>query len=117
MVPPVQVCVAWVQAPPLPVTLSPALVPVLVITMPLDGLVLLPVTLILRNVRPLAPMVVFATLSAVPVVVVSVLTIVVLFCVAVTVPPPVAVKALFAPVDNERPPVNATVAPLVVIET
>ena len=47
----------------------------------------------LRNVSPLAPMVVLATFSAVPVVVVMVLTMVVLFCVAVTVPPPVAVKA------------------------
>src|SRR3954471_19986678 len=71
----------------------------------------------LRNVRPVAPMVVVATLSAVPVVVVNVLTMVPLFCVAEMTPPPVAVKALFATVDKERPPVKATVAPLVVMET
>src|SRR6266699_1621074 len=71
----------------------------------------------LRNVRPAAPMFVVATLRAVPVVVVNVLTIEVLFCVAVTTPPPVAVKALFPTVDKDRPPVKATVAPLVVMET
>src|SRR5437762_14312492 len=56
----------------------------------------------LRNVRPAAPMVVLATLRAVPAVVESVLTIVELFCVAVTVPPPVAVKESFAPVEIGR---------------
>ncbi len=43
----------------------------------------------LRNVSPLAPMVVLATLSAVPVVVASVLA----APVTLMVPPPVAVKA------------------------
>ena len=52
-----------------------------------------PLAEMLRNVMPLAPMVVLAMFNAVPVVVVMVLTIVVLFCVADTVPPPVAVKA------------------------
>ena len=46
----------------------------------------------LRNFSPLAPMVVLATFSAVPVVDEIVLTIEVLFCVALTVPPPVALK-------------------------
>ena len=60
----------------------------------------------LRNVNPLAPIVVFATFSAVPVVVVMVLTMVVLFCVADTVPPPVAVKAGLVAVLSARPPVK-----------
>src|SRR5215831_11559373 len=53
--------------------------------------------LIDRNVRPLEPMVVLATLRAVPVVVVSVL----LDPVTFTVPPPVAAKALLEPVEVE----------------
>src|SRR5438874_1227861 len=60
----------------------------------------------------LPPMVVLATLRAVPAVVESVLTIEVLFCVAVTVPPPVAVKESFAPVVRLRPPVKLMVAVL-----
>src|SRR5436190_24278341 len=73
----------------------------------------------LLKVSPLAPIVVLATLSAVPVVVVSVLTIVVLFWVALTVPPlvaagpgPVAVTAAFAPVERLSPPVKLIVAPV-----
>ena len=60
----------------------------------------------LRNVSPLAPMVVLATFNAVPVVVVMVLTMVVLFCVVDTVPPPVAVKPGLAPVVSARPPLK-----------
>jgi hypothetical protein len=75
MVPPVHVGVAVVQVPPLPVTVRPAVGPVLLTTIPFAP----PVAEMLRNVSPEAPIVVFATLRAVPVVVVSVLTIVVLF--------------------------------------
>src|SRR2546423_15619197 len=89
--PPVQVP-AEVQLPPLPDTVKPPLDPVLLRAMPLVGVPALPVTLMLRKVSPLAPMVVLATLSAVPVVEVMVLTMVVLFCVALMVPPPVALK-------------------------
>ena len=78
------------QEPPLPVTVNPAVVPVLFRTIPLVGSVLLPVTVMVLNVSPLAPIVVLATLSAVPVVVVSVLTIEVLFWVTLIVPPVVA---------------------------
>ena len=114
IVPPVQVGVAGVQGLPLPVILRP-LAPVAVIMIPFAGSVLLPVTEILRNVRPLAPIVVLATLSAVPVVVVNVLTILVLFCVALTVPPPVAVKAALAPVLKFNPAVKLIVAPVFVV--
>src|SRR6478752_618786 len=114
IVPPVQVGVAGVQAPPLPVTLRP-LAPVAVRMIPFAGSVLLPVTAILRNVRPLAPIVVLATLSAVPVVVVNVLTMLVLFCVALTVPPPVAVNAALVVVLKLRPPVKVIVAPVLVV--
>ena len=73
---------------------KPPLVPVvfriILLAAPLDEM--------LRKVRPLAPMVVLATLSAVAVVDVSVLTMDVLFCVALTMPPPVAVNAAFEPV-------------------
>src|ERR1051325_5077864 len=71
-----------------------------------------PLDVMLRNVRPDAPMVVPVTLSALPVVVVSVLTIEVLFCVALTVPPPVAVKASLVAVDRVKPPVQLKVAPV-----
>ena len=76
--------------PAAPVTVKPPDAPVLFRKMPFEP----PFEEMLRNVRPLAPMVVLATLSAVPVVVVSVFTIEVLFCVALTVPPPVALKAV-----------------------
>ena len=66
----------------------------------------------LRNVRPLAPIVVLATFNAVPVVVVMVLTMVVLFCVADTVPPPVAVKPGLVVVLSARPPVKLMVDPV-----
>ena len=66
----------------------------------------------LRKVKPLAPMVVLVTLSAVPVVVVSVLTIEVLFCVALTVPPPVAVNAALTVVLKLRPPVKLMIEPV-----
>src|SRR5438105_336577 len=87
MVPPVQVATD-VQVPPEPDTVRPS-APVLLRTMPFTA----PFDEMLRNVKPLAPMVVFATFRAVPVVVVSVLMMVVLSWVALTVPPPVAVNA------------------------
>src|SRR5437764_771810 len=75
IVPPVQVEPSEVQVPALPVTVKPPLEPVLFSTIPLDE----PFAEMLRNVMPLAPMVVLATLSAIPVVEEIVLTIVVLF--------------------------------------
>jgi len=100
-----------VPAEPLPVTAKWPLAPVLNKTMPLPA----PVAEILRKVKLLAPIVVFWIFSAVPVVVVSVFTIVVLFCVAVTVPPPVAVNAAFAPVLRLIPPVKLMVEPVLVV--
>src|SRR5947209_5611979 len=105
MVPPV-------PAPPLPVTVRPPLVPVVLRMMPFDELFAPDPDEMLRNVSPAAPMVVFETLSAVPAVVESVLTIEELFCVAVTVPPPVAVKESFAPVVRLRPLVKLMIAVL-----
>src|SRR5436190_23874727 len=100
------------DALPLPVTVRLPFVPVLLRTIPLAA----PFAEMLRKVRPVAPIVVLATLSAVAVVVVSVLTIVVLFCVALTVPPPVALKAMFAAVVRLSPPVRLMVAPVLVLE-
>src|SRR4029450_6679115 len=97
-----------VQFPAFPVTVRPPLAPVVLRTMPFTA----PFDEMLRNANPLAPMVVFATFSAVPVVVVSVLTMLVLFCVALTVPPPVAVNAALAPVLRFNPPVKLIVAPV-----
>src|SRR5438270_3217832 len=105
MVPPV-------PAPPLPVTVRPAVEPVVLRMMPFDVLFAPDPEEMLRKVRPAAPMVVLATLRAVPAVVESVLTIEELFCVAVTVPPPVAVKESFAPVVRLRPPVKLMIAVL-----
>ena len=82
IVPPVQVGSAAVHAPPFPVTVSPAVLPVLLSTIPFAP----PFAEMLRNVTPLAPIVVLATFSAVPVVVVSVLS----GPSTLTVPPPVA---------------------------
>src|SRR5262245_52234607 len=72
-----------------------------------------PLDEMLRNVRPVPPIVVLATLSAVPVVVVMVLTSGPVAAAAhgcssqtSTVPPLVAVKAGLAPVDNVNPPRN-----------
>lgn len=89
IVPPVQVGVATVQAPPLSVTSRPP-EPVLFNTMPLAGsaaAVLLPAEM-LSKMRLLAPMVVLSTLSAVA----EVLSMVLCEPVTVTIPPPVALK-------------------------
>ena len=72
--PPVQVP-ADVQLPPFPVIVKPPLVPVVFKIMPLAA----PFDDMLRNVRPLAPIVELVTLSAIPVVVEIVLTVEVLF--------------------------------------
>ena len=66
---------------------------------------------ILRNVSPLAPIVVLATSSAVPVVEEIVLTMVVLFCVALTVPPPIELNPLPLVVVMLNPPVKLVVEP------
>ena len=92
----------------MPVTVRPPLSPLVFSTMP--GLALAVDALMLWNVRSQAPMVVLATLSAVPVVVVSVLVV----AVAVTVAPVllVAVNAGLAPVLRESAPLNAIVPPV-----
>src|SRR3712207_5330738 len=70
-----------------------------------------PLESMLRNVRPAAPMVVLVTLSDWPVVVASVLTIEVLFCVAVRVPLLVAVQAPRAAVASARAGVGGRTEP------
>ena len=95
---------------PSPVTTRFPEVPVLLTTMPLGA----PLAEMLRKVRSSAWIVVFWTLMAVPVVVVSVLFGAVAPLVSVTamVPPPVALKAVLAPVDAVMPPSKRTVAPV-----
>src|SRR5215218_4586284 len=83
-----------VTAPPqtplvLPVTVRPPLAPVLSRLIPIPAVPEAVPAEMLWNVRPLAPIVVFWTFSAVPVVVARVLV----APVTLTVPPPVAVKA------------------------
>src|SRR5262245_50250716 len=107
--PPVHVATE-VQVPPLPVTISPPLDPVLLRTMPLVGPLAAVPAEMLRKVGPRAPMFVLVTFRAVPVVV----AIVLVEPVTLTVPPPVALKALLAPVDNVTPPLNVIV-PLVLL--
>src|SRR5215203_1783998 len=104
-----------VPALPVPVTLRPPDAPVVLRTIPLVA----PFAEILRNSRLFALIVVFATLNAVPVVVVILL---IRAPVAAplqgfssqtsTVPPPVAAKAALPPVESVRPPENRTVAPV-----
>src|SRR5262249_37819055 len=88
----------------LPLTVRPPLEPVVLRTIPFAA----PFAAMLLKLRPLAPIVVFATFSAVPVVVASVLA----DRVTLTVPPPVAVNAGLAPVESETPPVRLIVAPV-----
>src|SRR5262245_60610042 len=114
MRPPVHVGVAEVQTPPLPVTVRPAVAPVVFNTIPFAA----PLAEMLRNVRPVPPMVVLATFNAVPVVVAIVLTSGPVAAAAhgfssqtSTVPPLVAVKAALAPVVNDNPPRNTIDVP------
>ena len=105
----------WMVPPvpddPFPLTVKPAVAPVLFRMMPLAA----PLTLMLRKVKPLAPIVVLTTLSPVPVPEVIVLTIVVLSCVALTVAPlPVALKPTPEVVVRLNPPVKVTVPPVFV---
>src|SRR5215213_7325335 len=90
---------------PSPVTVSPPELPVPSRMIPSAEP---PLELILTNVSPPAPMVVFVTLRAVPVVAASVLV----APVTVTVPPPVAAKAALAPVERVTPPVKEIVEPV-----
>ena len=99
--------------PPLsPFTVSPPLDPVVFRTMPFVA----PLDEMLRNSRLFEPIVVLATLSAVPVVVVSVLTSAPVAAglhgfssQTLTVPPPVAVKAALVVVLIASPPLKVTV--------
>src|SRR5437588_12213880 len=70
-----------------------------------------PLELTLKNFTPPAPIVVLAMLTAVPVVVTAVLEV----FVAVTVPPPVALNAVFDPVESVRLPEKLMVAPVFVV--
>src|SRR3954466_890733 len=96
---------------PVPDTVRPPNEPVVLRMMPFVGPLAAVPAEMLRNFRPEAPIVVFATLSAVPVVVVSVLVVLV----AVTVPPPVATKAGFEPVLRVRVPVKPIVEPVLLV--
>src|SRR2546427_9063064 len=108
MVPPVQVGAPGLQLPPLPVTVKPPPLPVAFRMMPLVGPLAPVPALMLRNVNPLAPIVVVATFNAVPVVVVNVFA----PPITLTVPPPVAVNALFVLVLSVTPPLKLIVAPV-----
>jgi hypothetical protein len=103
----------WIVPPlpaePVPLTVNPPLEPVLLSTMPLAA----PFAEMLRNLRPEAPIVAFATLSAVPAVVVNVLAV----FVADTVPPPVALKAAFVPVLSVKAPVKEIVEPVLLVRS
>ena len=93
------------QVPPLPVTVSPAVAPVLLSTMPLVA----PLAEMLVKCSPSPPIAVLATLRAVPVVVVRELW-TPFGSLTTTVPPPVALKAGLDPVDRMSPPSKRTVA-------
>src|SRR5262245_36900930 len=105
--PPVQVT-DEVHEPRLPVTVRP-FAPVAFRLIP--GVVP-PTFVMLRNVRPPAPIVVLFTLSAVPVPDVAVLMMLVLFCVALTVPPPVALNVTPLEVVSARPAPKVIVPPV-----
>src|SRR5829696_1451846 len=105
-----------VTAPPqtpleLPVTVRPPDDPVASREMPTPAVPDAVPASIDRNVSPPAPMVVLATLRAVADVVASVLD----EPVDVTVPPPVATKAAFAPVLRVSAPVNEIVEPVLLV--
>src|SRR4051812_7469557 len=95
----------------LPVTVRPPLLPVLSKLMPTPAVPEAVPALTAWKLRPLAPIVVFATLSAVALLVDRVL----LAPVAVTVPPPVAVKAGSEPVLSVSAPVKAIVEPVLLV--
>src|SRR3954470_1494540 len=94
-------------AEPVPLTVTPPEAPVVLSTIPFAP----PLAEILRNFSPEAPIVVFATLRAVPVVVVRVLVV----SVADTVPPPVALKAVLEPVLSVSVPVKSIVDPVLLV--
>ena len=110
--------VCWIVPPELlfvdpasPVTVRPPLLPVLLKTTPLVGPLAPVPALTLKNLRPLAPIVVLATFNAVAVVVVSVFV----KPVTLTVPPPVALKAAFAPVESVSVPPKLIVEPVLFV--
>src|SRR6185295_2229190 len=118
-----------VPAPPVPVTIRPPAAPVLLSKIPFTGPLATVPAEIFWNSSLFAPIVVFATFSAVPVVVVIVLTLAPVDAglqgfssQTSTVPPlvasgpgPVAVKAGFPPVDSARPPEKRIVAPVLMV--
>lgn len=107
------------DAAPSPDTVSPPDEPVVFSTTPFAGPLAAVPAEMLRNSSLFAPMVVSATLSAVPVVAERRLTTAPVApglhgfsSQTSTVPPPVAAKAGLAPVLNSRPPEKRTVAPV-----
>src|SRR5262245_36467446 len=106
--PPVQVGVAEVQTPPLPVTVSPPVAPVVFNTIPFAA----PLAEMLWKINPLTPIVVLVTFSAVPVVVVIVLPVPVTTRVPVVVavdPPPLVVSI------SSPPPMKLMVVPVLLV--
>src|SRR5260221_5493220 len=105
--------VFWI-VPPEPLLAPPALpmtvngpAPVVLRLMRLAA----PLELTLRNFTPAPPIVVLLMLTPVPVVV----TIVLAVFEAVTVPPPVALKAVLEPVERVRLPEKLIVAPVLLV--
>ena len=95
---------ALLLLPASPITIRPPLGPVLFRMIPFAP----PLAEILRKIRFPAPMDVLTTFSAVPVVVIRVLV----AFVALTMPPPVALKAGLAPVESVSAPMKLTVEPV-----
>ena len=109
-----------VPAAPVPTTFKPPALPVMFRMMPEFPLAV--GALILRNSKLFAPMFVLATFSAVPVVVVNVLTNAPVApgthgvsSQTLTVPPPVAVNAGFAAVLRTTPPLKVIVPPVLLV--
>ena len=123
MVLPLAPVLCWIVPPdagvPVPVTMRPPSEPVVSRLMPTPALSVAVPAVMLWNVRSSAWIVVLATLSAVPVVVVSVLFGAVAPLVSVTamVPPPVALKAVLAPVEALMPPSKRMVAPVLPVRS
>ena len=109
-----RVLIFWMVPPepsvePVPVTVRPPLAPVVLSTIPFVA----PLAEMLRNVSPDAPILVLVTVNAVPVVDVNVLAV----SVEVTVPPPVALKAVFVPDEIVSVPVKLIVEPVLLVRS
>ena len=107
----------WIVPPlpaePVPLTISEPVAPVVSRLIPTPAVPAPVPALMLWNLRSATPMVVLATLSAVPDVVVMVLVV----AVDDTVPPPVALKPVFAAVERVNTPVKLIVDPVLVVRS